>query len=179
MFLGSSIDLYEGFSSLYDAYTNNKDKICSINYEDLICDSENQLKKLSVFLGIEFDSFIMKSFNKVELTGTYGDKTGYSEYTALDTNPLDNWKTVLNTPVRKRWCRRYLNWLGEERLSEIGYSYNGLLDDLDSIPNNFIKSVPDTFYLSLDLLCKGIEPFIIKRKIKKMISSQERTYFLS
>ena len=53
-----------------------------------------------------------------------GDPTGVKNYREVDTAPLEKWKTTINNnPLRKMWCRRYLSWIGEERLKVMGYRF--------------------------------------------------------
>jgi hypothetical protein len=37
--------------------------------------------------------------------------------------------------VRKGWCRRYLEWIGEERMAAMGYDLSRSLAELDGAPD--------------------------------------------
>ena len=50
----------------------------------------------------------------------------------LSEEPLAKWKATISNPLRKRWCRRYLDWLGRERLAAMGYDLDGLQRELNS-----------------------------------------------
>jgi len=63
-----------------------------------------------------------------------GDRLGTERYTALSSEPLDKWKDVTSTVVRKRWCADYLRTIGERRLSLMGYALDELLGELESAP---------------------------------------------
>ena len=64
-----------------------------------------------------------------------GDPTGTKRYDALSTQPLEKWKRTLTGPVRKRWCRHYLETIGERRLALMGYDLGELLRSLDETAN--------------------------------------------
>jgi hypothetical protein len=40
----------------------------------------------------------------------------------------------LNNPVRKAWFRRYLRWIGRERLAVMGCVLDVLIAELDALP---------------------------------------------
>jgi hypothetical protein len=56
------------------------------------------------------------------------------EATGLNRENADKWKSVISTPLRREWCRRYLRWLGPQRLSAMGYEPDRLLDELAALP---------------------------------------------
>ena len=68
-----------------------------------------------------------------------GDPTGVKRYNTLSTEPLEKWKRTLAGPERKRWCRHYLRWIGEEHLTLMGYNLEELLAELDSVPTRWNK----------------------------------------
>ena len=63
-----------------------------------------------------------------------GDPYGTKLYTTLDERALDKWKLRINNPIRKAWSRRYLQWIGEERLAVMGYDLDDLIRQVDEVP---------------------------------------------
>jgi hypothetical protein len=87
-------------------------------------------------LGLEFHQEALSSFGSLRLEARMGDPTGANAYATLSTEPLDKWKRVLSNPVRKTWCRRYLEWIGGDRLGRMGYDLEVLMRDLHEIPSS-------------------------------------------
>ncbi len=83
---------------------------------------------------IPFESDALHRFSDVALNGRTGDPTGSRRYRELTEEPTDKWRTTLVNPVRKEWCRRYLRFLGPERLRVMGYDHDLLQRELDAQP---------------------------------------------
>lgn len=126
------VDLFEGMASLIDGYRAHSNHILAVQYESFLHSPERELSRIAKYLELKFDPNVLKHFSKVSFSGRLGDSTGVKNYQAVDTAPLEKWKTVINNPLRKMWCRRYLGWLGEERLKIMGYDLKELLRELDS-----------------------------------------------
>ena len=54
----------------------------------------------------------------------------------MSTDSIDRWRETLRNPLRKRWARRYLRWIGGERLAMVGYDLEELLDALTAVPSS-------------------------------------------
>ena len=132
--LYNRIDLFEGLSKLIAAYEKYADKSCVIHYETLLSNPESELKRLLDYLEIPFDPSLLSAFSNIQLPGKLGDKTGIHQYQLVSKEPLAKWKHTINNPIRKAWCRRYLRWIGKERLAVMGYSLEELLTELDTSP---------------------------------------------
>ena len=130
-----SLDLYEGPRNLVAAHERHRSDSCSIRYEDLIQDPATEWPKLFRFLGLGMEPSLLEAFPDIELTARMGDRTGAGRYRALSTEPLDKWRRVLASPIRKRWCRDYLRTLGSEVLEGMGYDLDALVSDLDALPS--------------------------------------------
>lgn len=137
------IDLYRGLDNLINAYKTAGDTAFVVRYEDLITDPEQICKQISDYLDISYESRMIEGFSQTMLRGRYGDPSGTKFYMSLSSEPLERWKRVLATPLRKAWCRKYLEWIGEERLSIMGYDWDELNSELESIPVKPKKLVSD------------------------------------
>jgi len=126
------VDLFDGLANLIDCYQSHSKKVLPIQYESFLRSPEKELSRIAEYLELKLDPGVLENFSQVSFSGTLGDPTGVKNYRAVDTAPLEKWKTVINNPLRKMWCRRYLRWLGEERLRIMGYDLNELLREIDS-----------------------------------------------
>ena len=95
------------------------------------------------YLEIEFEPDALTRFSEVELKGSMGDPTGAREYSTLSSEPQEKWKSTLANPLRKEWCRRYLRFLGNERLEVMGYDGKQIIGELASQPTNINQFLPD------------------------------------
>jgi hypothetical protein len=128
--------LYVGLPRLVSAYREAGERAHAARFEDLVAGDRGTWEALASYLGIEFDPTSLERFAEVELSGRMGDPTGVRQYSALDTRPTEKWLAAFSNPVRRRWCRRYLAYLGEDRLRTMGYDAGRLLAQLEAAPED-------------------------------------------
>ena len=128
------VDLLDGVTNLVAAFEELQDRAFAVRFEELVADPTAAWPPLFDYLGLSFDAELLTAFDSVRLGGRLGDTTGSQRYRGLSTEPLDRWRRTLATPVRKRWSRRYLEWIGERRLKVMGYDLDALLGELDAVP---------------------------------------------
>jgi hypothetical protein len=127
-------DLHVGLPHLADTYARRSGAAVGVRYEDLIRAPEPTWRALTDALGLPPAPDALSSFADFHPRGRLGDPTGQFRYRSLDRRPLDHWRAQLATEPRRRWCRRYLRRLGEDRLAVMGYSLAELLRELDAEP---------------------------------------------
>ncbi|MFV8816190.1 sulfotransferase family protein [Haliea sp. E17] len=171
------VDFYTGFEQLYASYMRAKSTSFSLNYENLILEPEKVYEDLFAFLELDYDVKLINDFASVRLEGGAGDPTGTKKYTSLSSDPLDKWKTTLANPIRKRWSKRYLDWIGEERLLAIGYDIMTLSNELKSINSkpNYVMS--DTIRIGYGSMLNVLHTNLIRKKLS-LLSCPERIYSL-
>ncbi len=165
----SKVDLFDGMANLVQAYEKNLDQVFSLKYEDLITDTEGSIKKIGRYLDIEYDTSQLDSFVSIKLKGGMGDPTGVVKYSTINTQSLGNWKNTIRNPWRKYWCRRYLEWIGEKRLSLMGYKLEILLSDLESVPIRWNGFLSDLLYSLYGTFYSVFEFKILKDKVRKIL----------
>jgi hypothetical protein len=74
----------------------------------------------------------------------------------------------LNNPVRKTWCRRYLRWIGRERLAMMGYDLDALTAELDALPTSYRRVGSDVGRGCWGLLRDLSEPHILGQKLSRL-----------
>jgi hypothetical protein len=127
--------LFDGIERLTSAYQRHARDVCAVRYEDLVDGDESHWKRITDYLDLEFDPGSLSRFSRVQLHGRGGDPTGVNLYSSLSRDPLQKWRETINNPVRKAWSKRYLRWIGRERLSLMGYDLDELLGDVDRVPS--------------------------------------------
>jgi hypothetical protein len=138
-----SSDLFIGLPRLIAAFEANRERSHTVRFEDLLSGGEAHWRALAEYLEIEFQPRALRDFAKVELNGRMGDPTGSKRYSTLSAEPAEKWKATLANPLRRAWCRRYLRFLGDERLASIGYDRARLTRELDSQSPSFDSLLPD------------------------------------
>lgn len=122
--------LFVGVDNLVQAARCADGRALSVRFEDLVNGNEPTWERVLDHVGVRFDPGALERFNSVRLKGRMGDPTGVRRYTALSTDPVEKWRDFVSNPVRRTWCRRYLRWLGEDRLDVMGYDLNALIAEL-------------------------------------------------
>ncbi len=162
------IDLFEGLMNLVDAVENHRSSHV-VRYEDLVSDPERELKAICEYLGIPFQQDLPSAFADVRLAGGMGDQTGLSER-RVNERALHKWQSTVSNPMRKAWCRRYLRWIGEERLRIMGYEMKALLNDLDAAPANLRQLPGDLALAAFGVFYCLTEPRICRHKLSSLPS---------
>ncbi len=128
------VDLFSGLSNMITSWERHSNIAFSLKYEDLLRQPKRTLLPLFEYLDLPYDEELASTFTGINLGGTFGDKVGIGRYNRISNEPLEKWKADVAGPVRKLWCRRYLNWIGKDRLRIMGYDADELLTELDSVP---------------------------------------------
>ena len=169
------IDLFDGVLNMVAAIRDHPEKIYSIRYESLIQEPESQLISLFNFLELERVDDRLLSIDDVVLRGRLGDKIGVNQYRTISEHSLSKWTNIINNPLRKAWCRRYLNWIGSERLKIMGYDLEGLLNQLNQLSSTHHYLLRDLISMSYSPFYRILEPHILKSKLP-LLSEHERIY---
>lgn len=162
------VDLFDGVENLVRTYEKYEDKVHAMRYEALISSPEQTLRGAFRYLDLPFDPSALDLFGSVELRGRWGDHSGTQKYAQVSDEPLEGWRQVLNNPLRKAWCRRYLRWIGSDRLAVMGYDLDDLNDALDSLPASYGRIGSDVGRGCWGLIRDLAEPKILAQKLAKL-----------
>jgi Sulfotransferase family len=127
-------DLRDGLVRLVDAHERHDPRATAVRYEDLVAEPEETVGRLLAFVGASAPAD-PAAFASVGLAGRMGDRTGRARYSAVVTTSVERWRETMRNPVRRRWCERYLDFLGDDRLARMGYDRRQIRDELDGLPH--------------------------------------------
>jgi len=161
-------DLFDGLPALIRARELAGERGCSLQFRELVDKSSGAIPRVFGYLGLGFDATRSASFATVQLPGGMWDPTGTRLYKELSQAPRDRWKTTLASPLRKWWCRRYLRWLGKERLAVMGYDLDELLAGLAAAPSRGGTLLSDFFRMLLGPVVRAFEPGIMRDKLTRL-----------
>lgn len=158
-------DLYLALERVLAAQRANPERFLALRYEDLVAQPETTLQAVLAHLELDWEPSVVEGFPGVSVAGRVGDPTGTIAYDTVSTAPLDKWRTTLASPVRKAWCRRYLRWIGPDRLRLMGYQSDDLLSDLASQPSDWTVAPADALRLGKGMVYSVVEPELVRAKV--------------
>jgi hypothetical protein len=162
------LDLYDGLKGLIDAQRIAGSRAISIRYSDLVAQSPVARARVFAYLGLNIDQAQPDAQQDVRLTGRMGDQAGILAYRDLSPEPLLKWKQTMASPLRKLWCRRYLRWIGRERLQAMGYDLDVLLRDLHEAPSSWRTVPSDAWRMLFGYAVRILEPWIMRDKLANL-----------
>lgn len=154
------VDLYKGLDNLVKVHERNPERMLAVKFEDFVLEPETCSKKLFKYLELPINDSASEQFSNIDLKGRMGDPTGVKQYKSISDESLNKWKKSLANPVRRIWASRYLNWLGDKRLSVMGYSKNEIMNSLNEEPISIKYLVSDI----LRIFYNPIKMFLYRRK---------------
>lgn len=169
------IDLYRGLENLVSAYLSNRANSLSINYETLTANPSQTLNSVADFLDLTNHRPSVDLLNDSNVKSRMGDQIGSRLYGSVVDETHNKWRGVIDSHIRKDWCKRYLIWLGPERLGVMGYEFDNLMSQLDEVrPNimNTLRDVPASVYGKIHA---PLETNILRRNLRSLLVG-ERLY---
>ncbi|MDZ7753989.1 MAG: sulfotransferase [Gammaproteobacteria bacterium] len=160
------VDLYTGLVNLVNTAKNNEEQVLQVRYEDFVAFPEQEMRRILDYLSLSDDVEDGIHFNNSSLKGRMGDQRGVSKYTEVSVNSVEEWKKTLASPVRKSWAKRYLEWIGEERLAYIGHDKAALVSELKELDSNHKQMASDITRIAFGALDSLLDIEIVLEKIK-------------
>jgi len=164
--------LFTGLANLVSAYQKYTDLSVSLRYEDMISNPRTEWERVFSYLGIMFNHDQLIKFADFRSNARLAGESDWYMYHEISQEPLSKWKKVLSNPFRKFWCRRYLHWIGKDRLALMGYKLDDLLHDLDNLPTGLAYLASDAWRVPYGFLYRFIEGRIMKTKILDLVSGR-------
>ncbi len=162
------VDLFDGLINLIEVYKKHTDQVCPVRYEDLLESPEKEWRRVFAYLNLPFDKSVLSHFSEMKLKGQMGDPTGVKQYRTMSKEPFNKWKQVLRNPIRKAWCRRYLRWIGKERLAIMGYDLDSLIGELNAVPYSSQYIVTDLSRIIFGVVYSVLDLTAIKHKLQAL-----------
>jgi len=119
-----------GFTKLSEGFEMLKDSAIAVQYEELIENPESTLNRIMEYLDLKFEDSMLKDFVQQDLRGSFIDPTGVQQYSSLDKEPLNKWKKVLTSRLRKRLALKFLSKISSESLLVQGYSKSQIRQEI-------------------------------------------------
>jgi len=157
-------DLYHGIANLAELQRRHSDRLLVLHYEDLVTAPDACLIKVFRYLGLDPVPDAAQRFQQVRLSGSLGDKKGDRVFFEVSTAPRDSWPASLATLPRRIWARRYLRWIGGERLLLMGYELDNILALLNGRVLEYRRTVSDIVRMCYGYLVVACERDLFRKK---------------
>lgn len=166
-------DLYLLAERLLAAQESHPERFTVVRYEDVIDQPRDTLTRVLEALGLEWEDRMLDSAGSDTVEGVVGDRTGVTDYDRVSSEPLTKWQGNLDSPIRRSWARRYLQWLGRERLDLMGYDLDALQTELDDLPIDYAKLPGDLANTARGLIWSIMEVESLRAKLRGLTSWRE------
>lgn len=162
------IDLYEGVKKL----TSNslripKSRAFRIKYEEIVKSKHSKMEKVFDYLNLKYYPEKVEKFLDVGIVGRFGDPKGIDKYDKISEEPIVKWKKSVKNKIRKVWCKKYINWIGKERLEHMGYNMEKLTKEIESTSVGKEMLISDLLSILKDSVRPWIHPTIQKKYFDK------------
>lgn len=127
-------DLVEAPDRLIAARTALGDAALEVRYEDLVTSPEATVRSLCGFLGIEFDASMLDYSDTPAPKGRMNDPVGIHKHTGVSSGSLEKWKELGADGQTRHFALQYLDALGDETISDLGYDAADLRAQIDKSP---------------------------------------------
>lgn len=159
-------DLYDGLRHLLDAQQRWGERLHVLRYEDLVTDPHRTAREVFSALDLPFETAFVDAGAASVLPGIMGDETGQHDYAGVSTAPLQKFPSGLGNPLRRRWARRYLQWIGDEALERMGYGRAETLGRLDDVPAGLERLGSDAVRQLWGQVAVWAEPQLLHDKLR-------------
>ncbi len=114
---------------MLNGITDLQDRAFVLRYEDLLMNPNALVKQVCKFLAVPFEEKIIEYGKFTVPKWQYGDQLTINQKMRPDISRANAWPTHLKNPQMWRIIYDYLNYLGSDLVSSMGYTF----DDIDSL----------------------------------------------
>ena len=104
----------------------------TIHYEEFVSDPQMNIDLLCRKLGIDFHERMLDYSMTPKPVGKYNDPKGINQHSSTNTASIEKWRAMLDDDQALLFARDYLEALGKETISRLGYDYEELFQFLHS-----------------------------------------------
>ncbi|NEQ01588.1 sulfotransferase [Moorena sp. SIO3F7] len=157
-------DLLKAPSLIAQSLNNFQGSSIVLRYEKLLGNPEEEIKKICRFINVDFDAKIINYGNFYPGKWQFGDQSLIQRQIKPSSDNLNRWKEDLHNPITWQSANNYLEFLGQDLLTCLGYSYTEIKDMLEMLkPKSEVILPPalQEFFSSASMfLDKSLQPFL-------------------
>jgi len=126
------MDMIKGPHYLIDGIKRLKNDALVIQYEEMVLKPKEIIQQICNEIGIPFYENILNYGLYPAPNGRFGDSIGVYKHNRPVSDSIDKWLKNLATPDLIKFAHEYLDMLGSDVLSNMGYSYEEIKNKLVS-----------------------------------------------
>ncbi|WP_300515149.1 sulfotransferase [Aliiroseovarius sp.] len=166
------VDVYAGLEGLCDAADLLGERAFTLRYEDLTEAPEAQLAALYEWLGLAPKALLPEQ-ERQAFSGQMGDPKRHGDGGKVQAaSGKMGWRQAPLTPARRRWMRRYLDWIGPERMARMGYDLASWQADLAAVPGTSRGQLRDMAHLAFATLYRTVNYPVVRQKLKNHLQGR-------
>ena len=146
-----SSDLFIGLPRLIAAYEANRDRAHAVRFEDLSGGDEARWNELMKLPRHRVRARRPRRLRESRAGGADGRSNRAQAVLGAELRASAQVERHARQPLRREWSRRYLRFLGAERLATMGYDLERINGELESQPVNFDSFAPDLWRATKDV----------------------------
>lgn len=131
------IDLYAGLAGLCRIVQEQASRVLLVRFESLVSEADPTMRRVCDHLDLPFDPAVLTPAGGAAdptAGSPLGDPTGRSRYRLPEpTRAAADLSGALCNPTRTAWCRRWLAWIGDDRLRAMGDDPEALRARLEAL----------------------------------------------
>ena len=135
-FDSNMIDIYRGIPLLAEGRRLLAGRSIVVNYSDLLSNPSLSLSRIADYLGLEDVFPALHNLKGKQILGRMGDPSGVKDYNEVSRAPLEKWKNVFATRLRKKIVMRIFSQIDARDISEHGIEKNDLLKQIGELPEH-------------------------------------------
>ncbi|GBF80328.1 sulfotransferase family protein [Aphanothece sacrum] len=157
-------DLLKAPDLIAQGLLNFQGNILVLRYESLLSNPSAEIEKVCCFLNLSFEPEIVSYGNYDSEKWQFGDQSLIQCQTKPSSDNLDRWQQDLHNPITWQSANNYLEFLGQDLLTGLGYSYTelkGMLERLKPESEVMLPPALQEFFSSASMfLEKSLQPFL-------------------
>lgn len=123
-----AVDLFDGLEALLHFQQAQPGRFLELHYEQLTANPEAAARRACDWLGLEYHPSML-DVSTTTIEGRLGDPNRTTRH-RIANHRGDTFPSLTSSHVRRRWCERYLDWIGDPQLLRMGYAPETLRQQL-------------------------------------------------
>jgi hypothetical protein len=165
-------ELYLGLSRMCQESQRTDRRILRINYEKAVDDPDETAEAIFKFLSLD-PSVALRDLGSVAIRGSLGDPGDLRASGTVVRGRDGSRNNALCSPIRKRFMLSYLEWIGAERLSYMGYDLGELKGEVRRVETSVARVLGDCARLVFPKLNSLFLLTAIRSNLRDAVSGRE------
>lgn len=160
------IDLYDGLELMFRFYEQHASRVLAVRYEDLVEDPVGTMIKINEYIGGDDAGAWSGKLDDAALSGRLGDQTGIRDYQSVSGESVGKWKKTVCNGVRRKWLLEYIEWIGSDRLSKMGYDFDVLRTELTSLSVGYTNEISDRIRIMYGFVDRHFNVTLARKRMR-------------